>query len=113
MCRCWISSYDCILSTAKINMKSTLLLIAVVFVVISPIFAQQTDSVNKPQRVVYNYTDPAVVEKAKQLIRQELLEPPTYQFNNIVVIVGPILWNRYKKIRYLKVLKKAMYTFRS
>lgn len=86
--------------------------IIAIFFLASPAFAQQIDSVNAPERVVYNYSDPALVEKAKQLIKQELLESPSYQFNNTMVIVGPVLWTRYKKISELKKIKQGNVIFR-
>lgn len=63
---------------------------------------QQIDSVKIPPRVVYKYSDPATVEKAKTLLRKELSDSTTYNLDNGIVFIGPMLWSRYKKIPVLE-----------
>jgi hypothetical protein len=60
--------------------------------------AQTIDSVDIPKGVVYKYVNPALVEKAKTIIRQELSDSVTYKLNGGIVFVGPVLWSRYKKM---------------
>ena len=65
-------------------------------------FPQKTDSIAIPKRVVYKYCDPAVIDKAKTLITNELSDAPKYSLDDGVVFIGPILWARYKKIQALE-----------
>ena len=75
-----------------------ILFIAVFLFVAGTAIGQQVDSVNIPKGVVYKYCDPAIVEKAKELILKELGSAPSYKLNSGVMFVGPTLWKRYKNI---------------
>jgi hypothetical protein len=63
--------------------------------------SQQIDSIKVPRRVVYKYCEPSLVQKACELVKNELTGAPTYNLHNSIVFIGPVLWNRYKKIPLL------------
>lgn len=84
-------------------MKTSLLLLCLCMGCI--VSGQKVDSVAIPRGVVYKYTEPAAVEKAKQFIEQELTGTPTYELEKGVAFIGPALWSGYKRITTLAEIK--------
>ncbi|MDB5256123.1 MAG: hypothetical protein JWM14_818 [Chitinophagaceae bacterium] len=84
-------------------MKSVLILFFLLSYSVS--FAQQVDSISIPKRVVYKYTDPAVIAKAKEIIAKELSDQREYALIDNVLFVGPGLWMRFSKVKTLEKIE--------
>jgi len=74
-------------------------------------FAQSEEKITIPNGVVYNYTDPKIVEKAKVLIKQNIDDSADYSLSGSMLIIGPVLWNRFKDIEVLKNIQNGNTTF--
>jgi hypothetical protein len=60
--------------------------------------AQKVDSIVIPKGVVYKYCAPSVIEQTKYLVTKELSDSTAYELNDGILFIGPVLWQRYKKI---------------
>jgi hypothetical protein len=89
-----------------------LLFFASVLLLSSAAQAQAIDSVDAPKNVIYKYTDPAIVLKAKNLLIKELSDSASYSLNNGLTIVGPQLWYRYSQIPELNNIPNGNVTIR-
>lgn len=70
---------------------------AIIFLFISFLCdAQKSETIVIPKGVVYNYASGKIIEKAKKLIADNLSDTPDYNILKDNIIIGPILWKRYK-----------------
>jgi len=65
-----------------------------------PTFAQK-EKIDIPARVSYKYCKPKLYLRAKELVRNELTEKPSYDLCDRLMFVGPVLWNRIGKLAAL------------
>jgi hypothetical protein len=79
-----------------------------------PFFASHTQAQEKitiPKGIVYKYCDPKIVEKAKLLITNNLTDSTKYDLCDNMLIIGPVLWNRFKNIEILNKIENGNTTF--
>jgi hypothetical protein len=69
------------------------------------------DKINIPNGVVYKYCDKKIVEKAKQLIKDNIADSTNFSLSDKMLIVGPVLWARFKNIERLKNIEGGNTTF--
>ncbi len=79
---------------------------------ISISFAQTDDKITIPKGIVYKYCDKKIVEKAKKMITENLTDSTKNDLCNAMLIVGPVLWNRFKNIDLLNKIEGGNTTFR-
>jgi hypothetical protein len=61
-------------------------------------YAQKTEKIDIPKRVVYNYCKPKIYEEAKEIVTKELSDQLEYSLVERILMVGPVLWTRYSKV---------------
>ena len=74
-------------------------------------FAQKKETVTIPKGIVYNYSNPKVVEKAKKLIADNLLPESDYSILGENIIIGPLLWKRYQHNKEIQKIEKGKVQF--
>jgi hypothetical protein len=74
-------------------------------------FAQSEEKITIPKGIVYKYCDKKIVEKAKLLITENLNDSTKYELCDNMLIVGPVLWNRFKNIELLNKIENGNTTF--
>ncbi len=74
-------------------------------------FGQSSEKINIPKGVVYNYCDKEIVEKTKLLINNSISDSSNYALLDKILIVGPVLWNRFKDIDALNKIEGGNTTF--
>lgn len=84
-------------------MKKTLLFAFAFFSFLS--HAQEIEKITVPKGVVYNYISAKTLEKAKKLIADNLSDKPDYKIVQDHLIIGPVLWKRYKENENLKKIE--------
>lgn len=89
-------------------MKLNVALLTLLWTTIS--FGQTNETLTIPKGVVYKYADPALVEKAKSLVK-EAIETNQYPLSQEILIVGPTLWQRFDKIKALHAIEGGHTTF--
>ncbi len=60
-------------------------------------FSQKKETIKIPKGIVYNYCNPKLVEKAKVLIKENLIDSLNYDLIGDNLIIGPSLWTRLKE----------------
>lgn len=75
------------------------------------LFAQTEEKINIPNGVVYKYCNPKIVEKAKALIESNINDSLDYSLSQKILIVGPVLWRRFKEIEIVKNIEGGNTTF--
>jgi hypothetical protein len=81
------------------------------FFTLASFFSFAQDKITIPKGIVYKYCDPKIVEKAKALIKDDLTDSTDYSLSDNILIVGPVLWNRFKNIDVLTNIKGGNTTF--
>ena len=81
------------------------------FVLTANIFAQETEKINIPKGIVYNYCDSKIVEKAKKLIAANLSNKKDYKIVQTNLIIGPMLWKRFKDNKKIQKIEKGNVEF--
>jgi hypothetical protein len=77
-----------------------------------PFFALQAqEKITIPKGIVYKYCDPKIVEKAKFLITTNLTDSTKYDLCDNILIIGPVLWKRFKNIDILNKIEGGNTTF--
>lgn len=74
-------------------------------------FGQTEEKINIPKGVVYKYCDKKIVDKAKLLITKNISDSLDYTLSGELLIVGPVLWKRFKNIEVLKNIEGGNTTF--
>jgi hypothetical protein len=74
-------------------------------------FSQSKDSIKIPEGIVYRYESKDLVDKAKTLIGANIKDNSKYDLCGQMLIVGPVLWKRYKNIDELKNIEGGDATF--
>ena len=74
-------------------------------------FGQTDDKINIPKGVVYKYCDKEIVEKTKLLINNSISDSSNYALLDNILIVGPVLWSRFKEIDLLNKIEGGNTTF--
>jgi hypothetical protein len=74
-------------------------------------FAQSEEKITIPKGIVYKYCDKKIVDKAKLLITENLSDSTKYDLCDKLLIVGPVLWNRFKNIELLNKIENGNTTF--
>jgi hypothetical protein len=69
--------------------------------------AQEIEKIEIPKGVVYKYCAPGIYENAKTLVNKELSDTPEYSFCGQMMIIGPVLWTRFGKIKELNDIEKG------
>ena len=85
-------------------MKHIFLIISIL--TINIISGQDIEKINIPKRIVYNYVDNKQIDKAKKLIEDNLSNSNTYSILQKNLIIGPLLWKRFKNIDKLDEIEK-------
>jgi hypothetical protein len=62
------------------------------------IYAQKTEKIDVPKRVVYKYCKPKIYEDTKKVVITELSDQREYLLVDKILFVGPVLWTRFGKI---------------
>lgn len=73
--------------------------------------AQKTETITIPKGVVYNYSSPKVVEKAKKIISDNLSDNNDYKIVQNNLIIGPELWKRFKDNKKIQNIKQGKVQF--
>lgn len=73
--------------------------------------AQKKEIVTIPKGVVYNYSNPKVVERAKKLIAANLSSENDYSLLGKNIIIGPLLWKRYQHNEAIQKIEKGKVQF--
>ena len=60
--------------------------------------AQDIDSVVVPRGIAYKYCSASIFEEAKTLVAKEISDSAAYALNDGILVIGPVLWSRYKKL---------------
>lgn len=77
-------------------MKKYLLIL---FIAIScQTYAQKIEKIKVPDRVVYKYCKPKILESAKALVVKELSDQSENLLTDKILFVGPVLWSRFGTI---------------
>jgi hypothetical protein len=92
-----------------INMKIILAILLCSSFLASHVQAQEKITI--PKGIVYKYCDPKIVEKAKLLITTNLTDSTKYDLCDNILIIGPVLWNRFKNIDILNKIEGGNTTF--
>ena len=71
----------------------------------------QKETIPIPKGVVYNYASNEVIEKARQLITDNLSDSPDYTILQKTIIIGPQLWKRYKDNPKIQQIKEGKIQF--
>ncbi len=66
--------------------------------------AQDIDSVVVPKGVAYKYCSSSIFEEAKTLVAKEISDSAIYALNDGILVIGPVLWSRYKQLPTLQKL---------
>jgi hypothetical protein len=74
-------------------------------------YAQNEEKITIPKGIVYKYCDKKIVDKAKLLITENLSDSTKYGLCDKLLIVGPVLWNRFKNIEILNKIENGNTTF--
>lgn len=74
--------------------------------------AQTEEKITIPKGVVYNYCDPQLVERAKQLITADINDSTKYNLCDKLLIIGPVLWNRFKNIEAVAAIPNGNTSFK-
>lgn len=90
-------------------MKLTNTLLLLFFINIC--LAQKTETIKIPKGIVYNYCDNKLVEKAKKLITDNLLDNNDYKLLQSSIIIGPELWKRFKNNENIEKIEKGKVEF--
>lgn len=73
--------------------------------------AQQVETITIPKGVVYNYCSVKTLEKAKKILSNNLSADNDYKLVQEHLIVGPILWERYKDNENIKKIPNGKVQF--
>lgn len=73
--------------------------------------AQKTETITIPKGIVYNYSSPKIVEKAKKLISDNLSDNNDYKIVQNNLIIGPELWKRFKDNEKIQNIKQGKVQF--
>jgi hypothetical protein len=87
------------------NMKLKNTLILLFFITFCS--AQKKETIKIPKGIVYNYCDSKIVEKAKQLISENLSDNNDYKILQANLIIGPELWKRFKDNESIQKTEKG------
>lgn len=74
-------------------------------------FAQDSEKIKIPKGVVYKYSNAKTVEKAKKAIADNLSNSSDYSLIKENLIIGPILWERYKDNKKLQEIEEGKVIF--
>lgn len=74
-------------------------------------FGQTDEKIKIPKGIVYNYCDKSIVDKAKQQIIDNINDSNQYELCDKILIVGPVLWSRFKNNEILNNIKGGNTTF--
>jgi hypothetical protein len=74
-------------------------------------YGQTEEKISIPKGIVYKYCDKNLVDKAKRLITDNINDSTQYSLSDKLLIVGPVLWSRFKKIDKLANIKGGNTTF--
>jgi hypothetical protein len=74
-------------------------------------FGQANEKINIPKGVVYKYCDKKIVDNAKLLITKNISDSSNFTLSDNLLIVGPVLWRRFKDIEALKNIEGGNTTF--
>lgn len=83
-------------------MKKRIIVFFVLFQISLVVAGQGIEKIEIPQGIVYNYCDFVTYENSKTAIKQNLSQEGEYSLINTTMIVGPVLWTRFQKIKSLK-----------
>ncbi len=86
-------------------MKGSLLIFLVLNAIYS--YSQNIEEIKIPQGVVYNYCDNEIIENTKKLIAESLKDSSNYLLMQDKLIVGPVLWSRFKFNDNLQKIEKG------
>lgn len=73
--------------------------------------AQNEEKITIPKGIVYRYCDKEIVDKARQMIKTDLADSSAYHLCGKLMIVGPVLWARFKKLEALAAIQGGNTTF--
>lgn len=90
-------------------MKLTKLILLFTFV--SASFAQKVEKITIPNGIVYKYCNVKTLEKAKELVIQNLSDSNNYELLQSNLIIGPILWKNLKENDKIKKIEKGKVEF--
>lgn len=74
-------------------------------------FGQTEDKISIPKGVVYRYCEKETVENAKLLIKNSISDGSNDSLLDNLLIVGPVLWSRFKNIDILNKIEGGNTTF--
>lgn len=72
--------------------------------------AQKKETITIPKGIVYNYCEPKKIEQAKKLI-EDNLSGKGHHILQDNLIIGPVLWARYKDNQEIRKIEKGNVTF--
>lgn len=91
-------------------MKLSYILLSLLAINLS--FAQKDrETIKIPKGIVYNYCDNKIVEKTKKLITESLSDVNNYSLMQDNLIIGPLLWERFKENEKIQKIEKGRVEF--
>ncbi|WP_291133148.1 hypothetical protein [Flavobacterium sp. UBA7682] len=73
--------------------------------------AQKIETIKIPKGVVYNYCDNKIIEKTKKMITSNIGNGNDYSLLQKTLIVGPVLWSRFKDYKKIQGIEKGKVSF--
>lgn len=83
------------------SIKLVILLLSLCF----SCYSQKKETIKIPEGIVYKYSNPKIVEKAKLLIQENLTNNSKYDLADTNLIIGPILWRRFKEYEKINTIE--------
>jgi len=75
------------------------------------LYSQETETIKIPVGVVYNYCENSIVENAKKQLKECLTQNDNCSILQDKLTVGPVLWNRFNKIKKIAEIKDTNVIF--
>lgn len=91
-------------------MKSKLIIF--LSIIANLVFSQNVEQITIPKGVVYNYCSNEKNEEAKQLIINSLKQDHNYEILQNNLMIGHLLWKRFKDVEILKTIENGKVVFR-
>jgi len=91
-------------------MKSRLIIF--LSIIANLVFSQNVEQITIPKGVVYNYCSNEKNEEAKQLIINSLKQDHNYEILQNNLMIGHLLWKRFKDVEILKTIENGKVIFR-
>lgn len=73
--------------------------------------AQKIETITIPKGIVYNYCSDKIIDKTKKMITSNIADSTDYSLLQKTLIVGPVLWSRFKEYKKIQTIEKGKVSF--